>query len=460
MKRFLCFVMVLLLLLTSVGALAEDWVCPGCDFECSGNFCPSCGSARPVEPAPTDTPEVPDAPEIPDAPDSPVFTCDDYAVLSECCWGEDPFPFYGIVLKNLSDVCCAYVVTFEYLAADGTSIGTDTTIVPALDPGAEALTYDIYPPECDRVTYSIEYGEAALYTDIRSYVTVTSLESEDALVLVMQNNAAVDIVYTECDVVLLDADGQVIDCERTYFSDENGILASGQTAASLIYVNAQYDSFELYYTACINKTDAEIGTVDPAEYLNKTGEGCEIVHEYSVDHRYSTTVAYVLKNTTDADCAFDCTALFIDSEGKTVDASNTYSMYCAPGDKTLLTFSTHKAYDHIDYCLHQYTPAEWSRPRSGVLETTAEKDVSGHNWKLKFGVTNTGEQAVEYVFCYYILFDEEGNVTEINQTMLCDENYDYKIAPGETLTGEEVIFDDFASFEVFTTAYFAFDDLY
>ena len=75
-------------------------------------------------------------------------------------------------------------------------------------------------------------------------------------------------------------------------------------------------------------------------------------------------------------------------------------------------------------------------------------------------MTNTGEQAVEYVFCYYILFDEEGNVTEINQTMLCDENYDCKIAPGETLTGEEVIFDDFASFEVFTTAYFAFDDLY
>ena len=49
MKKLLSLMLVLAMLLGTVPALAEDWICASCGSTVSGNFCNNCGAARPVD---------------------------------------------------------------------------------------------------------------------------------------------------------------------------------------------------------------------------------------------------------------------------------------------------------------------------------------------------------------------------------------------------------------------------
>lgn len=61
MKKVLAFLLSLALLLISVSALADSWVCPKCGNTATGSFCPKCGKKKPAnteaETTPTPVPE-------------------------------------------------------------------------------------------------------------------------------------------------------------------------------------------------------------------------------------------------------------------------------------------------------------------------------------------------------------------------------------------------------------------
>lgn len=48
MKRFLCLLLVACLLFCTT-AIAEDWTCPSCGYQTSGNFCSNCGAPKPAD---------------------------------------------------------------------------------------------------------------------------------------------------------------------------------------------------------------------------------------------------------------------------------------------------------------------------------------------------------------------------------------------------------------------------
>ncbi|MBQ3763113.1 MAG: leucine-rich repeat protein [Clostridia bacterium] len=51
-RRFLCVLLALTFLISVDCSFAENWICPGCKNEATGNFCSECGTAKPVMKSP------------------------------------------------------------------------------------------------------------------------------------------------------------------------------------------------------------------------------------------------------------------------------------------------------------------------------------------------------------------------------------------------------------------------
>lgn len=439
MKRFLRLILTALLLLSSAAALAEDWTCPVCGCACTSNFCPDCGTPRPVE-GETDIPEF-----VAIAANTKAGI--DYEVLREVSWDDSMGHHYGLALKNMTDKTVNFKVAFTFMEADDHVIDLLREDSNACDPGCEVFVTVSRSFSFDHVSYSIACVEDEYYNDVHSFVTVTAEWNGNKAFFTGQNHGNVDAEFVRYDALFLDKDGQMVGYDFGYLIDNAEVLRPGQTIVEKTYADYDFESIELYYCGKTDKSVTSTEEVDPAAFMNGSGTGYEVEHVCNFD--YSSGI--IVKNTSEAACSFFCSVIFRDLDGRIVDTEETETAVVDPGYEAVAYMSSPREYDHMDYCIFATPIQEYMETIQNRVEVTGERAADGRS--LKVTVLNTSDGVIHMRGCYFVLFDGDNKPVDVGFVFLHGENYDYDLRPGMSFTGEDTTYTPYESYALYVDGY-------
>ncbi len=436
MKKFLGILMVVLLVLCSA-ALAEEWVCPSCGNTATGNFCNNCGAAKPAA-------EEGSTASASSETGSVVSQGEGYEVTKEYKWSSSRNYYYGIVIKNTSEVRNRYDVQFTFYDSENKPVDDYDYSVYACDPGYEVFVAGFCDSDFDHVECTIVPDPSSYYNDIHAFVDVTARVLEGKVILKAVNSGNVPADFIDYNCLFLNKEGKVAGHIWGYLCDGDGELKPGKTELCEKTFNKSFrDSFDsvvVYYTGRTDDSVVNTGTTEIADVSVSESEGCEVTHKYTWTNRWNYS-AIVLKNTSGTTCGFNVRLIFFDENNEINGVSNQEVYVLDDGYEVMLTAEQEEAFDHFTYAV---TP---TRTLYNDVHSFVELSSVIEGEKVIISATNNGTVAAQFV-CYHCLFlDADGNVIGSDWGYLVDNESEIK--PQKTETRESSPYQPFDSVVVY-----------
>lgn len=445
MKKLFCFLIATALLLCASLALADDWKCPACGNDATGNFCSNCGAAKPEEAEAAEEPSVSEEPEIPEEPTEPTEpeqpeSGEGYSVLKEYSWSSMWGNYYAMVLKNTSGITCKYDIQLVFYDSSNNIVGVSNPSVTVCDDGYEILVQASCDTIFDHVEYNVEQ-ESSSYNDVHSYVTVTAEKADKKAILKGVNTGTVDAEFVEYHCLFLNDNDEVVGTGWGYLVDSSSALKSGKTELREESCSEDFTKVAVYFEGRTDNSIVNDGTVDAEDITVSTLEGCEIIKEYSWNSSWYNNYALEIKNTSGETNGYRGRIIFYDAENNIVGVSNPEITVLDDGYETLMSASQDNAFDHIAYSVQpQKTSYE-------DVHSFVEVTANATGKKAILVGKNNGTQAAKFVEYHCLFLDKDGSVVGSDWGYLVDD--DSELKPGKTEMREADCYADYDSAIVF-----------
>lgn len=323
--------------------------------------------------------------------------------------------------------------------ADNT-MGIGEMGIDVLGPGETAIGnfYFADVKNASKVEYELSYSPETYYKPALSDLKVKKYLNEKNATLVVTNEGEHKSDFVEAYVLFIDASGEVIQSDFTYFTNSQSSIYPGQTIAKQFNCNKPYDKIVVGMSG---RWDGD--AVDASKELPST---TVISKEMKFETFGSTQYFIPVLNKSEQKIAVNANATAKDSAGNVIGASNMEIDVLGPGETSLglFYFSGITNIDHIDYDLN-VEKEDYYEAVIGQLEV----DASMYNNNLMVNVTNHGSVAAQFVECHAIAFDKDNNVIAQDRTYIVDDNSE--IAAGAAESKQLTIRKAFDHIDIYLT---------
>ncbi|MGI6687187.1 MAG: hypothetical protein ACOX6Y_02275 [Christensenellales bacterium] len=208
---------------------------------------------------------------------------------------------------------------------------------------------------------------------------------------------------------------------------------------AMIYANSEYSLDQV-----IAFTKSLLSRVEFQPAQNASAE-CEIVKEFKRESSLGYHNDLVVRNNSGYDAIISLDVLFFDKDGNVVGVREYEGRACEDGYEMFWQVSNDLPFDRIE-CFFLLIPDTQGQGLQSVVELTTN---ILENKKVIISAKNTGDKPIEYINCFILFLDENGNVVDSNWEVLAFT--DDELMPGATKYGEVKSTEDYDTVELYAT---------
>jgi archaellum component FlaF (FlaF/FlaG flagellin family) len=386
---------------------------------------------------------VDSAPSEESSAEASTYNDADFEVTAEYLYeGMFGTSLYFLAIQNNSDAAVEVNGNATALDADGNAIGADSMYIDVLGPGEESIGYFYFDDVSgiDKVDYQLSYSDS-WYEPVLSELSVDQTLNDSNVTLNITNNGSISAQFVEAYALFMDADGNVIDYESTYFTDNDSEIKPGAT------ISGQLDCYEdAYDHVAVYLVGRSDGSASQATASSFSDEDFDVTG-YLYEGSYGSSIYFVtVKNNSQATVSVGGNATAKDADGNSIGAANLSIDVLGPGEESIgyFYFGNVSNIDTVDYQL-MYSEDSFYDPVVGNLSV----EVSVNDTNVVVTATNNGDIAAEFVEAYVLFFDADGNVVDYDESYIVDN--DYELKPDATLSTQANAYEEFDHVGVYLT---------
>ncbi len=171
----------------------------------------------------------------------------DVEVLEEYTYQRGSYSDHFLVVKNNTDKDVK--VTSESFAygEDGTMVGFGDGYLDALAPGCTSVFYELIETDEEIASYdtTVTAGDSGYYVAVNQDLSYEQTDVSGGAVFQITNNGEYAADFVQGYALFL-LDGEMVDYEYSYFTDDDSEIKPGDTISKQLSTNKEFDTMEFY----------------------------------------------------------------------------------------------------------------------------------------------------------------------------------------------------------------------